>query len=297
MTNPLEALFRTAGVPQHGNITRHEKITSVAHSHFIRRLYATAPTDVGVFIDNDVSRQVMGSKVHIIMPFFGGPDDRLALEFVVQLCGREEATATIFRVTKEAPLTESESEGKTEGHDKEQTGESAGGEGHHPEIGHTIHNTIHSQVGRYPDTIYPNVTTQTRLASDTADNICWFKYAPAQAGSTAPERTPRVVDALNRVTFNSLASPTPLNALVQQAAEKATAGRLIVVVGRAKRLAVESHQDEMKTILGDQHGFGHGGLGNEIRQTIGDVATAFVVSGVSAGLLVMQATPASKAEV
>jgi len=33
----------------------------------------------------------------------------------------------------------------------------------------------------------------------------------------------------------------------------------------------------------------HGSVGHEVRKTIGDVATAFVVSGCKAGLVVVQA--------
>ncbi len=109
-SNPLEALFKSSG--QHGPMTRHEAVSTVAHSNYIRRVFASAPTDVAVFVDNGALVSATGSKVHLFLPFFGGPDDRMALEFVVQLCGRPSVTATIVRVTKEAPSTETESEGK-----------------------------------------------------------------------------------------------------------------------------------------------------------------------------------------
>ncbi|KAG8987370.1 K(+)/H(+) antiporter [Tulasnella sp. 427] len=292
-SNPLAGLF--AGPSSHGptggahqtTLTRHEKITSVAHAHFIRRLYASAPADVGLFVDNQAVQQqghVLGSKAHLLVPFFGGPDDRLALEFVVQLCERPEVTATIIRVTKEALVSDSDAEGKAR-IDLPEQAHLAGGE---PAI--PITDTLHS-MPRMADTIYPNVTTQTRLASDTADNICWFKYAPQEdPNAIAPQHTPQVRDALTRVTFTSLASPRPLHTLVDQASEVAGEKRLIVVVGRGKRLAAESHHDEMRTMLSEEHGRRHGGLGNEMRNTLGDVATAFMVSRVSAGLLVMQAS-------
>src|SRR5882757_2264184 len=37
---------------------------------------------------------------HIFFPFFGGPDDRLALEFVVQLCANPKMGATVVRMEK-----------------------------------------------------------------------------------------------------------------------------------------------------------------------------------------------------
>lgn len=147
----------------------------------------------------------------------------------------------------------------------------------------------------FPDTIYPNVTTQTRLTSDTADNICWFKFAPSNTpNAQSPAHTPIVQSALMRMEFKNLSSPVPLHILGQTVAVLAEAKRTIVIAGRGKRLAVESHQDEMQTILGPQSGAAHAGLGNEMRKTLGDVSTAFVVQGVSAGLLVMQASSEGK---
>ena len=97
-SNPFEALFRGYA----SSSSQHERLTSVAHSHFIRRLFATAPIDVGLFIDNQTASRLGGggSRVHLIVPFFGGPDDRLALELAVQLCAREDVTATVIRLTK-----------------------------------------------------------------------------------------------------------------------------------------------------------------------------------------------------
>ena len=36
----------------------------------------------------------------LFVPFFGGPDDRLALDFAVQLCANPRISATVVRVTK-----------------------------------------------------------------------------------------------------------------------------------------------------------------------------------------------------
>jgi hypothetical protein len=39
---------------------------------------------------------------HLFLPFFGGPDDRLSLSFVVQLCANPTVTATVVRMKKTA---------------------------------------------------------------------------------------------------------------------------------------------------------------------------------------------------
>jgi hypothetical protein len=37
---------------------------------------------------------------HVFLPFFGGPDDRLALEFVVQVSANPRMRGTVVRITK-----------------------------------------------------------------------------------------------------------------------------------------------------------------------------------------------------
>lgn len=96
-TNPFDMLFRTQSV---------DKSASVVHSQFIRSVFSQCHTDVALYVDRTLSvgfdaRHRYGTKQHILLPFFGGPDDRLALEFVVQLCANPKVTATVVRVTKE----------------------------------------------------------------------------------------------------------------------------------------------------------------------------------------------------
>lgn len=145
-------------------------------------------------------------------------------------------------------------------------------------------------MNRFPDTIYPHETTQTRLASDTADNICWFKYAPQKPqDAIPPSHPPTIESALARIQFSTMTSATPLRSLMERSPSLSGGRRLIVVAGRGKRLAAESHQDEMQVLLsGGQSGYG--ALGNEMRKTLGDVATAFLISGVGAELLVVQSS-------
>jgi len=50
---------------------------------------------------------------------------------------------------------------------------------------------------------------------------------------------------------------------------------LFVITGRSRRLAVESHLEEVRQILTEH---GHSARGEESRKTVGDVATAFMVA-------------------
>ena len=93
-TNPFETLFGS----------KSEKSVSAIHSHFVRGVFSQAKTDVALFIDRGPvpgEARTNGSTQHIYLPFVGGPDDRLALDLVIQLCANPKISATIVRVKKQ----------------------------------------------------------------------------------------------------------------------------------------------------------------------------------------------------
>ena len=95
--NPFDVLF--GGVS--GSKT--DKSPSGIHSKFVWGVFAMSKTDVALFIDTgDRSGARVGGSLHVFLPFFGGPDDRLALDFVVQLCLNPRMTATVVRMVKVA---------------------------------------------------------------------------------------------------------------------------------------------------------------------------------------------------
>ena len=47
-----------------------------------------------------MAKAAHGGTYRLLVPFFGGPDDRLALEFAVQLCANPKICATVVRVRK-----------------------------------------------------------------------------------------------------------------------------------------------------------------------------------------------------
>lgn len=128
-----------------------------------------------------------------------------------------------------------------------------------------------------------------------ADNIAWTKYTSA---SPDTPRSAALRSALGRVQFSSIESDKPLKSILDGTSEEGkkvkdehTKKSLLVVCGRGRRLAAESHASELRDILAS-----HGGTGAEVRKTLGDVACALVVSNVKAGLLVVQAAPKSATE-
>ncbi|KAK0467114.1 Sodium/hydrogen exchanger family-domain-containing protein [Desarmillaria tabescens] len=258
--NPFESLFRTNAPTDQ---------SAVIHSHFVRGVFAHSKTDVALFVDLSTPGMPIGSSHHIFLPFFGGPDDRLALDFVAQLCENPKTTATIVRVTKrdvEVPMAFVEAAHL--GNEK--------GAVERTEL------TITSVANTFPDTVYGHATTETRMQSETADNIIWARYASPSETSVYPTQ-----EALKRMKFRELSSPIPLHAILAAANEEIEVmkgKRMLTLIGRSRRLAVENHAKEIKELMDE-----HGHVGPEVKKTIGDVATSFVLSRCVSGVIVVQA--------
>ena len=130
------------------------------------------------------------------------------------------------------------------------------------------------------DTVYALRDTQTQLASETADNVLWDRYTR----STAPELS----GALSRVSFREEHSPMVLHAAIGAAtlaAAEHPQSRLLAVLGRSRRMAVESHAVELQLLASEKNA----SLGSEVMKTLGDVGSAFVAGNVNASLLILQA--------
>lgn len=109
--NPFAGLFvgalSSSSVPSHS--AHHSSENSVLYSQFIRQVFSrasvgTADVDVALVIDRGTQPLPDGNIAdgsHVFLPFFGGPDDRVALNLVVQLCaGNPTLSATVLRITK-----------------------------------------------------------------------------------------------------------------------------------------------------------------------------------------------------
>lgn len=80
------------------NIFGADATGSPRYTHFVRRIFSEARSDVALFVDRGFGGHGAfspGAGQHIFLPFFGGPDDRLALRFVVQLCQHTNVSATV----------------------------------------------------------------------------------------------------------------------------------------------------------------------------------------------------------
>ena len=270
-TNPFDALFRAT----HGGANS----TSFVHSQFVREVFSRCPDiDVALYIDpvarspGDVFRK--STAYHLVLPFFGGPDDRMTLEWITQLCSCVRVSATVIRVRKEDIAEEIAEPPQVHGGEK------------NPGLPVLESPTLQRTIASVMDTVYDQHNTHTRLQNETADDFTWGLYA----GGGATDGLSEVVrEALTRVEFAELRTPKPLHAIVgrvndivDEMSQRKT--RVLAMVGRSRRLAVEDHTAELKEVL---HKWKP--IGGETRRTIGDVGTALVVSSVKAGVVVLQA--------
>ena len=276
-TNPFDALFKAT----HGGTAS----TSTLHSQFVREVFSRcSDTDVALYIDpvarspGDVFRK--STLHHLVLPFFGGPDDRTTLEWVVQLCTSVRVSATIIRIRK-GDIVEEVQE-PSEAHIASPNEKAQG-----TRIPVLDHPTLQHTIASVMDTVYAEYNTQTRLQSETADDFTWGLYTEGKETEGGLSQVFR--EALTRVEFLEMRTPKPLhaivgrvNGIVDEMSKKKT--RVLAMVGRSKRLAVEDHRMELKEVMNAGQS-----IGGEVKKTIGDVGTALVVSGVKAGVVVVQA--------
>lgn len=93
--NPFDGIFHKT--------TQDDQTSSVIYSEYIRDVFQRSPIDVALFVDRGLASASveLDAKQHIFLPFLGGPDDRLALRFLVQICEqRRGISATVVRIIK-----------------------------------------------------------------------------------------------------------------------------------------------------------------------------------------------------
>ncbi|KAG1789268.1 Sodium/hydrogen exchanger family-domain-containing protein [Suillus plorans] len=258
--NPFEALF--------GGSKHTGKSATTIHSQFVRRVFAESKADVALFIDP--AGTGTGSARHIFCPFFGGPDDRLALEFVVQLCTNPRMSATVVRMSKSSTETAAVERPLLVHLDGKESLDM-------PDLAYQM--PVSSNVA-FPDTVYGQTNAEMQFQSETANNFLWGRYANSQLPYDAPSS---LRAALSRIEFSESSSPLPLHSAIQFASAHKP---VLIVVGRSRRLAGEDHTSELHQILKER-----GSVGQDvIRKTIGDPATAFVASGCATAVVVLQAS-------
>ncbi|KAJ7717033.1 Sodium/hydrogen exchanger family-domain-containing protein [Mycena metata] len=254
---PFDGLFhRTASQGQTG---------AVVYPDFIRQVFLRSPTDVALFVDRGLNTQPSegGAVQQLFLPFIGGIDDRLALTFLVQLCMKSGVRAKVVWIRKLGGVEE------------EKPVEADGGL-----LGPTAAIVQHLTTLN-ADTVYSPQTTETRLASDTADNLLWDRLAvPARPMSSS------TVSARSRMTFTKEESAQPLHKIVelvdQESSKQPLGSSLIVMLGRSRRVSRATELQKLITSKGNY-------IGASVSKAVGDVGAALIASGTTASLLVFQA--------
>jgi len=131
------------------------------------------------------------------------------------------------------------------------------------------------------------------MASETADNILWSKYANHTVKTASPLPS-QVRTALWRVRFSEVSSPVPLRSVIQRASTDIAGigdASLLIVTGRSRRLAAESHRAELDSIIAER---GHTSINGDVARTVGEVAAGLIAGAINAsGILVVQAAHCS----
>ncbi|BEJ15485.1 hypothetical protein CspHIS471_0500900 [Cutaneotrichosporon sp. HIS471] len=239
---------------------------SPMYTHFIRNLFSRATTDIALFIDRGFGGAHVtppGAGQHVFFPFFGGPDDRLALRLVVQLCHHAHVSATVIRITH-SDISDSGSEAGTL-EDKHEAKLSESAKVHQAAL---LQNQLTIGGPKLAE-------TQNRVLSETADNVAWNYYTTVQGALNE--------GALSRIIFSSIESGTPLADSIKYAEQALSAAQnermwrpLLVVAGRGRHSAAYNHEREVSSILGAK---GHNPtVGAELRKTVGDVTAAVILA-------------------
>jgi len=266
LPNPFEGVFGKAPASRE---------SSPQYAAFVRKVFAEAGTDVGLYLDRGLSDSApaLSGRTHLFLAFHGGADDRLALALLVQLTVQNPSIkATVVRIERAAERTAADKEVLT----KEPTIEGSTAEILPSQF------TIQGGGGAV-DTAYPTVHG---LGSETADNLALAHWFEGKA-----VHSQEIKAGLARVAFSTIQSAVPLSMATARARALSTAGDtpLVVLAGRGRRDAA-SHARELEEVLKRNLDDVAGGIvrSSEVRRGLGDAGVAYVAEGVGAGVLVVQ---------
>lgn len=274
------------------------------YSYFLRRVFAQSSVDVALFIDRGFNAMSSshGYKQHIFLPFFGGPDDRMALGLAVQLCRQVNVSATVVRFKTDTSTLEPPAPAPVLGrrHHSKSTSSVTQSQSPSQELNKDVlmEESIALHQKAFSANLLPFGGTPTRatnpVVSHSNDDLTWSYFTEPHVSDDSQHST-ELRQSLNRISFNTIATTQPLQTMIDQASdvvERTNIGSwrpLLVLTGRGRRDSANDVGRELTRILSLQ-GYSPA-VGAEIRKTTGDIATALVVSGTkaaSASFLVVQ---------
>ncbi|CAG8535856.1 19660_t:CDS:1 [Racocetra fulgida] len=248
---------------------REKKSTSPQVAGFVQDVFnaATVYANVGVFVDRgfgstDNTRALPNPSgyLNIFIPFFGGADDREALTFAFRLLEYPNVNVTVVRVIKsekptdnDVTLLKSDVQSETSNVDDEKD---------RPPLNRQISTITISEAVANKENEEDESFLETHLKSKSG--------YPAQNA---------------RISYQEVSSYTPIQTAVERAKEVVNRKDL-VVVGRSRHSHVNErhHHYEFGELIKNL-----GNYGNDTHKSLGYVSEAFLVGGVMASLLVLQA--------
>ena len=271
------------------------RFTSSVHNQFIAKVLASTSCSTAILVDRGFSgleralarstsmrsirsRKNMDSTAapvtdpshHIFFPYFGGDDDRLALRFVLQLCGNINVTATIVHI-----VFKKDANAKV------------------PELTVPAPAALSSTAGPATRRDLPRGLSLSNIPTAAKDD---GQNAPPEATPTEEAFFKSTVNSIpysiadrvhhERVETNQVLQYTLVKAREELGGLKKNTGDLIVL-GRSRKEHRPYIRQELVGILNalDQPS----GAGSEMRNCLGDVAEAAIVANIRASVLVVQA--------
>ncbi|RPB25878.1 hypothetical protein L211DRAFT_821785 [Terfezia boudieri ATCC MYA-4762] len=279
----------------HQTVSPENRFTSSVHNQFIAKVLALTSCSTAILVDRGFgglertlarstsmrsirSRKNMDSTVspvtdpshHIFFPYFGGDDDRLALRFVLQLCGNTNVTATIVHI-----VFRKDANAKV------------------PELTLPAPAALSSTAGIATRRDLPRGLSLSHVPTVAKDDD---QNAPSEVASTEEIFFKSIVDSIppsianrvyhERIETNQVLQYTLVKAREELDGSKKNAGDLIVL-GRGRKEHRPYIRQELVSIL---NALNHpSGAGSEMRNCLGDVAEAAIVANIRASVLVVQA--------
>ncbi|CAG8455819.1 23309_t:CDS:2 [Cetraspora pellucida] len=253
-----------APIENRDHAPREKKNTSPQVSTFIQNVFSEAAiySSVAVFVDRGFGStdnthtlpNPMG-YLHIFVPFFGGADDREALTFVFRLLEYPNVNVTVVRIIKSEKPTDNDVTLIK------------------PELQSEINN-----IDDVKDRPISTISISEAVARQENEDDESFLEMHLKSKSGYPARNARI-------NYKEVPSYTPIQTAVDRAKEVVNRKDL-VVVGRSRHshLNEPHHHYEFKELIKNL-----GYYGNETHKSLGYVSEAFLVGGVMASLLVLQA--------
>ncbi|CAG8504114.1 3473_t:CDS:2, partial [Paraglomus occultum] len=253
-------------------------------AQFIQEAYRVIDgITVGVFIDRGLGMApgrpgCRDVSISVFVPFVAGSDDREALLLLARLAENPRVDATVLRITKSTEPTDNDSRlipvstptmrTVQINPDDTRTDEEGPVNPHianlqKPPPAHHMSSASISVI---------NYSTADRIASNAADELLIDKYfGPHGSLNSNP-----------RVKYISLRSATPMQTAVEYAKD-VVERKDLVIVGHGQHNVTYSHRDEWMEIIRQLRI-----SSNDMRRSLGEMATAMLGGGVEASIFVVQ---------